>query len=236
LNRTLNIGVVFDEVVTTYAGRASLLLPLAFALFVIPAIVNHLPILPLAVFPLAYTVQSVATFLYQGMVVRMVSDIRQSAEPSLERMVGTARSVGITLIIAGVLAGVGEVLGILLFVIPGLILLTIWAVIAPVIVVENTSVIGSFNRSRALVQGNGLRVFAVIVAAGIAIYGVWLVANAIGGVISEDIVLRSLLSAFAYTFTAPLGALAVSSLYFQLCEVKTDSPVGGVVPAPEGTS
>ena len=38
-----------------------------------------------------------------------------------------------------------------LLIVPGLILLTIWAVIAPVIVVERSGVIDAFRRSRELV-------------------------------------------------------------------------------------
>ena len=53
----------------------------------------------------------------------------------------------------------------LLLIIPGLILLTIWAVFAPAIVIERIRVIDAFGRSRELVRGNGWPVFGVIIVA-----------------------------------------------------------------------
>ena len=46
--------------------------------------------------------------------------------------------------------------------IPGVILFTLWFVAVPVVVIENPGVFPALRRSRLLVQGNGLRVFAVI--------------------------------------------------------------------------
>ena len=66
------------------------------------------------------------------------------------------------LIGAGILAGIGIAIGLILLIVPGLFLLTIWAVIAPVIVIERTGVFGSFGRSQQLVKGNGWQVFGVI--------------------------------------------------------------------------
>ena len=42
------------------------------------------------------------------------------------------------LIVAGILAGIAIGIGLLLLIVPGLFLLTIWAVIAPVIVIERS--------------------------------------------------------------------------------------------------
>lgn len=46
---------------------------------------------------------------------------------------------------------------------PGLFLLTIWALIAPTLVVERRAALEAFGRSRELVRGNGLRVFALVI-------------------------------------------------------------------------
>ena len=54
-------------------------------------------------------------------------------------------------------------IGLVLLVVPGLFLITIWAVIAPVIVLERAGVFESFGRSRHLVKGNGWQVFGVLV-------------------------------------------------------------------------
>ena len=46
---------------------------------------------------------------------------------------------------------------------PGLYLITIWAVIVPVIVIERSGALAAFGRSRQLVRGRGLHVFATLV-------------------------------------------------------------------------
>ncbi len=67
------------------------------------------------------------------------------------------------LIVAGILAGLGIALGLVLLIVPGLFLLTIWSLIVPTIVLEGKSAGESFGRSRELVKGNGWSVFGVIV-------------------------------------------------------------------------
>ena len=59
---------------------------------------------------------------------------------------------------AGILAGIAIGIGLLfLLFAPGLFLLTIWAVLAPVIVIERVGAIESFGRSRGLVRGERWR-------------------------------------------------------------------------------
>lgn len=65
-----------------------------------------------------------------------------------------ARLIWVTL-----LTGIMIAIGLLLFIVPGLILITIWSVAAEAVVVERTTVLGSLRRSRELVRGNGWRVF-----------------------------------------------------------------------------
>ena len=120
------------------------------------------------------------------------------------------------LILVGVVAAVGIMVGFILFVIPGLILLTLWSVAAPVVVIENPGVFPApCGAAALLVRGNGLQVFAVILDTGACSWA------SIGNVIDA-------LAASAGTgvgivawvvvgvLTAPLSALAAAVLYFEL--------------------
>ncbi len=69
-----------------------------------------------------------------------------------------ARLIWVTL-----LTGLMVVAGLLLFIVPGLILITIWSVAIESVVVERATVLGSLNRSRELIRGNGWRVFLFLV-------------------------------------------------------------------------
>ena len=64
---------------------------------------------------------------------------------------------------ASILAGIGIGIGLLLFIVPGLWLLTIWAVIVPAIVIGQSGALASFGYSRTLVRGNGWHVFGTLV-------------------------------------------------------------------------
>ncbi len=60
--------------------------------------------------------------------------------------------------------------GLILLVIPGILLMVMWAVAMPALVVEDSGVIDAFNRSRDLTRNNRLLVFATLLIAVLLIY------------------------------------------------------------------
>ena len=66
-----------------------------------------------------------------------------------------------------ILSGLGIVIGLVLLVVPGLYLATLWAVAVPVIVIERAGVGGSFSRSSELTDGRRWRVFGALLVMGI---------------------------------------------------------------------
>jgi hypothetical protein len=134
------------------------------------------------------------------------------------------------LIGAGILAGIAIGIGFLLLIVPGLILVTIWAVLAPVIVVEHSGVIDAFGRSRELVRGNGWQVFGVIVLIYIIVFVVAAILGAIGTGISDSVGMRILFNVVASTLTAPIAALAASVIYFRLMALRNEVPPPPPVP------
>jgi hypothetical protein len=142
------------------------------------------------------------------------------------------------LVANGILAGLGIAAGLVLFVVPGLILITIWAVIAPSIVVEDQGVIGAFGRSRDLVRGDGWSVFAVIVLVYIALFAVGIIAGSIGAAIGDDAG-RIVVQVIFQTAVAPVAALVASILFFDLGggkDAPSAPPPPGPVEAPEAPS
>jgi hypothetical protein len=218
----LSIGGTLDDVLSAYISGAAVLLPLSFCLFLVPAIVNHLPITPLAVFPIAFPVMAIATALFQGMIVlylRAALSQNQTDAP-IRKVMHSIRPMTFQLIAAGLLSGAAVVIGILLFVVPGLILLTIWAVVAPVIADERTGVFAAFGRSRYLVRHNAWRVFSVILVTGLVTYVAWFIFNGVASGLAGGSVIRIAFTAVTFTFTAPVGALAAGIMYFRLHALK----------------
>src|SRR5260221_7098703 len=203
------------------SGPARASLPVAFGLFLIVAVINGILAHSLVLLPLALAVGVVAGTLYQGMVVGLVTDVQDGRrDSSVEDLVRSTGPVILPLIGAGILAGIGIGIGFILFVIPGLILLTIWSVIAPVIVVERTGVIEAFGRSRGLVRGNSWQVFGVIVVVFVIVIIVQTILGAIAVGIEDSALLRIIFNVIGSTVTAPIVALVAAVIYFPPHEIE----------------
>jgi hypothetical protein len=238
MNRKLEVGDTLSQIFSTYGAQAGVLLPVAFGLFLIVAVVNAIIAGSLLLFPVGLAVSVVAGTLYQGMVVGLVRDVQDGRrDSSVGELIEATWPVVLPLIGIGILSGIAIGIGFLLLVVPGLILLTIWAVIAPVIVVEHSGVMDAFGRSREIVRGNGWQVFGVIFTAFIITAIAAAIFGAIGFAISDSVGMRILVNVAASTLTAPIAALAAATIYYRLLTLDGDSapaPEPPVPPSPAG--
>jgi hypothetical protein len=225
MERRLEVGATLREVFDVYRDQAGVLLPVAFWLFLVVAIVNGLTEGNLSLFWLGIVVSLAVGTLYQGMVVSLVKDIQDGRrDSSVGELMRSVLPVLGPLIGAGILAGFGIGAGLVLLIVPGLILLTMWAVIAPVIVVERRGVFDAFGRSRQLVKGDGWPVFWTVVIAYLIAFVAEIAFVAIANGIADGPLLRIVFSALASTLAAPIGALVASVLYFRLVAIKRERP------------
>jgi hypothetical protein len=158
----------------------------------------------------------VAVFWLQGALVLLVQELRagRPAPPMLDLFARVELRLW-TLLGAGLLAGFGIAVGLILFVLPGLALLTYWSLATPVVVLEGRSAVDALRRSAQLVRGNALRAFGVIV--------VTVVASSIVGLVVTGL-LQPVGGAFGYylaavvanAITIPFVALAWTEMYFAL--------------------
>jgi hypothetical protein len=236
MERRLDVGETLSEVFGIYRDQAGVLLPVAFWLFLVVAIVNGLTEGNLSVFWLSIVVSLAVGTLYQGMVVRLVQDIQDGRrDSSIGELMRSVLPVLGALVGAGVLAGLGIAAGFFLLIVPGLILLTMWAVIAPAIVVERRAVFDAFGRSRQLVKGQGWPVFGTVVVAYLIAFVAEIVFILIANSIAEGAIVRIVFSALASTLAAPIGALVAAVLYFRLVAIKGESgPPAASVPQQPG--
>jgi hypothetical protein len=221
----LDVGETLGEVFSIYREQAGVLLPVAFWLFLVVAIVDGLAGNDLVLFPLVLVVSTIAGTLYQGMVVNLVRDVQDGRrDSSMGELVSSALPFLLPLIGAGLLSGLGVGIGFVLLVVPGLYLMTIWAVIAPAIVVEGKPVMEAFGRSRQLVRGHGRPVFAVIVVALLITVIGGLILSAIAVSVADGPLVRIVFSAIASTITAPVAALVAAVLYYRLRGFEAAAP------------
>jgi hypothetical protein len=170
----------------------------------------------------------IGLFLVQAALVEAVSDIRDGrVDMTLGETLSRGASRIVPVALAGILAGIGIAIGLLLLIIPGLILLTIWSVIVPAIVLEGRGALESFSRSRELVRGYGFQVFGVIALEILLLIVVGIVLSLILAALPSGV--QSFVSNIVSgSLTGPFSALITTLLYFRLKETKEG--LGGAPP------
>jgi hypothetical protein len=164
---------------------------------------------------LGAVISVLAEVLFVGYVVKLVQDVRDGRRDfSVGELFSAATPYIGTLIILGIVAGVAIAIGLVLLIVPGLILLTIWSVAPPSVVVEDRGAIESLGRSRELVRGNGWNVFLSILIAYVIVIVISIVAGLIGSALGDAG--RVILQAIGNVLTAPVPALVASILFFEL--------------------
>jgi hypothetical protein len=221
---------VLDEAWRMYKAHARHLLAIAFVIYLAAAVIAALLALAGGTIGalLGALVEIVAAFLLQATLVKAVQDVRDGrADLSIGETVSAATPYIASVALASILAGIAIVIGLALIIVPGLYLITIWAVIVPVIVIEGSGALASFGRSQQLVRGRGWHVFATLVL----VYVILLVVNLVLGLIFSALprVLGSGLSSIiAGTLIAPFLALVVTLVYYRLAgDSQVPSSPGG---------
>ena len=237
MNAKLDTGRVFERIFSFYGSQFTLLIPAALVLFIPIALINGLLLSTggVLVALLSAALSLIATFWYQGMVVEATRDILDGRrDHTIGSLFSSASPFIAPLIGVGILAGIAIGIGLVLLIIPGLYLLTIWAVIVPVIVIERVGVFDSFPRSRELVRGSGWQVFGVIVVIFLVSFIVRAIIGAIIGGISDDSFAGyAAVDLIVNVLLVPLSALAATVMYFELRRVKGDAlPEEGGAPSP----
>lgn len=230
----IDAGRVIGQSFETYREHAGPLLGGAVIVIGVAAIINALlgSTGSLILVLIGSVIAFVAQFLYTGYVVKLVQDVRDGRrDSSVGELFSAAAPYIPTLILNGILAGIAIAIGFVLLIVPGLILITIWAVISPSIVVENRGVMEAFGRSRELVRGDGWSVFGVIVIAFLIVVGISIVAGIIGAAIGDDAG-RVIVQAITSVLTAPIYALVASILFFDLGGGAAAPAAPATTPAP----
>lgn len=215
--RRISVGDTINETFSIYGNQFPSLIGSAIAVFIVVGIVAGLlyaaggVILALV----AAIIQAAGRTLYVGFVVKLVEDVRDGRrDSSIGDLFSAAAPAILPLIGFAILAAIGIALGLILIIVPGLILLTFWSLGAPAIVAERVGVFEAFGRSWGLVKGNGWSVFGALVVVTLIWLAIGFILVAIANPIGEGAILVA--NVIAGALTAPLFALAVSVMFFDL--------------------
>lgn len=223
MERRVDVGGVIERVWRIYVDQASVLMPAAAVVFVFTGILSTVLVAASPGLALVATLISlIAVTLFTGMVVELVADVQDGRrDATAGTLLRAATPVLGSLILVAIVEGVLILIGFIALIVPGLILLTLWSVAAPVVVLERPPGLGALRRSRELVRGSAWQVFLVIV---LLVLVVAIVAGAIEFAADSagtgvGIVVRVVVG----VLTAPLSSLASAVLYFELLAVRGES-------------
>lgn len=229
MRRSISVGVITERIWAIYREQAGVLLPVAVLVFALEFLVALL--LPTALGLILALLFWVLAILYQGFVVELVAGVEAGRPNSdLGALFRAVTPVLGALLVISIIFAIGVGIGLVLLIIPGLFLLTIWSVVVPVAVLERRGVVASFGRSRALVRGQGWNVFGVIVVVYVAVLVVSLLVGLLAAPLGH--VGRDLVQWAVNVALAPVVALSASVLYFALRRTDPGTTAG----SPETTA
>jgi len=176
-------------------------------------------------------VVDVAFFAFwQAVAMVVLRDLReQRSASSIGELLATALPPLPAATLVGALAFLAVTVSLVFLIVPGLYLVTIWAVVLPVAVVERPGVFDAFGRSRGLVRGNGWKVFGVVLLLTLLLVGPGAIALLLHQVAGP--VVSILFGALVSAFVTPLQALVLGAVYFRLLEIER-APAGSVLQQP----
>ena len=159
-----------------------------------------------------------------GVATLIVSDVRAGVEPTVTSvwrrlapmLGGLVLTVGIAYVVA--------LASILLFVVPFLLLVVWWQLVGEVVVIERLTFLDAMGRSRGLVQGSYWRVLGYLIlatlitglATGILAAAPTAAAAQFGLHVAATTAIGDALTIAARVLVAPVGALLMALLYFDL--------------------
>lgn len=229
-SRRISVGGVLSESFRIYGQHAGPLLGSAVIVFLVVGVISGLlqSADSVVLAWLASLVSFIGITFYTGVVVRLVEDVRDGRRDyGIGELFRSIQGVLAPLVVNSVLRSIAIAIGFVLLIVPGLILLTVWAVTAPAIVVERRGAIEAFGRSWELVRGQSWQVFGVLVVVFLLVLVVTAILTAIGAAIGAVAIVIA--AVVANVLVAPAFALASAVMFFDLGGGATTAtaPAGG---------
>lgn len=212
------LGEAWD-LFTRHSGRLIGIAAIVFGfLSAVQALVNSSGVR--ALIPLSVAITILGALWVQGALVVAVEDIRDGrVDLPLAAVFRRVEERLWPLLATGVAAAVLVVVGLGLLVVPGVVLITLWCTLTPVVMLERRGVLGSFARSQQLVRRSFLPVLAVVVVTVVGATAVQMVITALLQPLPPFVDLY-VAGVVANSVTIPFVALAWTLAYLDLRELE----------------
>jgi hypothetical protein len=175
---------------------------------------------------LGLAVAIVSAMVLQGtLVFGTVSDLN-GKRPAISESLAVGLRAFLPLIGIAILGGLGVIVGFVLLIVPGIVLMVVWSVVAPAYVAEGRGLFEAFSRSVELTRGNRWRIFGLGLIYFVAIILMSLVIGALGGVVTVaareagPLVTAVVVNPLYNALSAMIGATGAAVLYVELRRAK----------------
>lgn len=168
-----------------------------------------------------FIVSWIGAIILQGTVLKAAINGFNGKKTSFGDAIATGFGSFLPLLGAGILTGLGTMLGYILLIVPGILLSIIWVVTAPVIVAEKQDVLSSMGRSRDLTRNHRWAIFFLILLYFVVAWMLTGAAGFFGAAVgaagaTDQFYLLAVVDAVLAVVVSVLSSAGVSALYFEL--------------------
>ena len=234
MERELNVGAVFSAAFSAFRERARVLVPISFAGALVVSATSALLAENAGVF-VAFIVDMAFLAFVTAVVMAVLRDLRERRpdRPATELVSSALPALPAATLVAS-LAFVAVIVGLVFLVVPGLYLMTIWAVLLPVVVVERPGVFDAFGRSRQLVRGKGWKVLGIVFLLSLILVGIGFPISFVLHRQVDGDVATLLINSLVSSFISPFQSLVLGVLYYRLLDIEQNRAEPASVPKQPG--
>jgi len=152
-----------------------------------------------------------------GMVIKMSSEMFEGRPATFKVGLNSVLSSLLTLLISGIIVSALTILGLIFFVIPGIIVIIIFSLTVQVIMIERYNVSASLWRSRRLVANRWSKTLAILVAVFLLTAVSSFVGRIVGSyVVSYDNTMGLIIESIISSLAQPIQPIVLTLFYYSL--------------------
>lgn len=149
----------------------------------------------------------------QGISVKFTADTLEKGTADLRTSLNYTMQKLLSLLAVSIITGMLIILGIIAFIIPGIILAIIFSLVVPTIIIENTGTLESLSRSRLLVSHRWLKTLALLLLLYLIIF---IAEILIGTIILPFGEAAPLASGILASFVQPILPIGLTLYYYSM--------------------
>jgi hypothetical protein len=157
----------------------------------------------------------IVTTVVSGVAVKQTSDILEKGEANLQDSFRFAASKLPSLLVVAIITSIIIGIGLIVFVVPGIIFAIMFSLVVPAIIIEQTGSLESLSRSRRLVSKRWGKTFVVILLITIIIAVINTVVGLITGFFGS-LIINTITTIIISSITQPIYVVAITLLYYSM--------------------